>query len=104
MCFVYSQTLIQLYNQLAGCQAADSQQSPSSIAIHSGHNPCSIRSLGFGVRQMRPLFGGITKQIEKIHATSGAGPKATMSISWHGNAQHRTIVIAGRCMFLEYLK
>lgn len=69
MCFVHSQTLIQLCNQLAGCQAPDSQQTPSSTAIHSGHNPCSIWRLGFGVRQMRPLFGGITDRIEKIHQT-----------------------------------
>lgn len=69
MCFVYSQTLIQLCNRLAGCQAPDSQQTPSSITIHSRHNPRNIWKLGFGIGQMRPLFGGITNRIEKIHQT-----------------------------------
>lgn len=65
MCFVYSQTLIKLCNRLAGCQAPDSQQTPSSITIYSRHNPCSIWRLGFGTGQMRLLFGGITNRIEK---------------------------------------
>lgn len=69
MCFVYSQTLIKLCNQLAGCQAPDAQQTPSSVTIHSRRNPCSIWRLGFGSGQMQPLFGGITNRIEKIHQT-----------------------------------
>lgn len=69
MRFVYSQTLIKLCNQLAGCQAPDSQQTPSSITIHSRRNPCSIWRLGFGIGQMCPLFGRITNWIEKIHQT-----------------------------------
>lgn len=91
MCFVYSQTLIQLCNRLAGCQAPDSQQTPSSITIHSGRNPCSIWTLGFGNGQMRPLFGGITNRIEKIHQTRELSSAKSHNVYTKAvKAQHQT--------------
>lgn len=91
MCFVYSQTLIKLCNRLAGCQAPDFQQTPSSITIHSERNPSSIWRLGFGIGQMHPLFGGITNRIEKIHQTRESdGAKSHNVYTMAAKAQHRT--------------
>ncbi len=86
--FVYCQTLIKLYNQLAGCQAPDSQQTPSSITLYARRNPCCIWRLGFGVGQMRLLFGGITNRIEKIHQTRESSAANSHSVyTMAGKAQ-----------------
>lgn len=86
-----SQTLIKLCNRLAGCQAPDSRQTPSSITIYSGHNPCSILRLGFRIGQMRLLFGGITNRIEKIHQTRESDcAKRQRVYTMAVKAQHQT--------------
>lgn len=97
MCFVYCQTLIKLCNQLAGCQAPDSQQTPSSIKLYARRNPCSIWRLGFGIGQMHPLFGGITNRIEKIHQTRESSAAKSLSVyTMAVKAQHQNAVCVQR--------